>query len=91
MNESDDFDDMMLRLGENTKKPKIVKTKLYLHSSKESMADNGDELGLEGEAMDRFIYTFYEVVFDVEVDTETGEAYATALEGMPLKEKVPIN
>ena len=88
----DDIDDMLQRSGiEVIKRPKIVKTKVYLHSSKESMAENGVEIGLEGEALDRFVYTFYEVAFDVEVNTETGEAFATAIDSVPLKEKVPIN
>ena len=89
MSEFDSLDDMIEKI--KRPKPKIVETKLYLHSSKESMADNGDELGLKGEAMDRFIYTFYEIGFDVEVDTETGEAFATTMDGVPLKEKLPIN
>jgi len=68
----------------------IVKTKLYLHSSKEGMAEVGGELGLKGDAADNFLYTLYEVKFDVEVDTETGEAFATAVNDKALVEKIVI-
>ncbi len=48
--------------------------KMYLYSSKESNYDIGTELGLSAKAMAIFKFALYEVEFDVEVDTETGEA-----------------
>jgi hypothetical protein len=45
----------------------------YVHSSKESMADLGEEHGLTGKALDKFCYALYEVMIPMMVDTETGE------------------
>lgn len=67
----------------------MLKTKLYCHSNKESMYDKGEELGLSDEALDNFIYTMYEVEFDVEID-ESGNAYATHLNGVKLERPVEL-
>lgn len=56
----------------NLKKGK-VKALAYLHSGKESMLDLGEEIGLEGEALNTFMYALYEVEFELEVDMSTGE------------------
>ena len=45
----------------------------YLHSSKEGMADTGQQYGLRGEALEKFMYALYEVKFQLEVDTKTGD------------------
>lgn len=37
------------------------------------MREKGEELGLEGEALENFKYCGYEVELELEVDTETGE------------------
>lgn len=50
-----------------------VKIKAYLHSDKESMGDLGEELGLVGEALNKFCYALYEVTLELEVDLATGE------------------
>lgn len=44
-----------------------------LHSSKEQMQDIGEELGLEGDALNNFRYALYELIVDLEVDMETGD------------------
>ncbi len=63
----------------------------YMHSDKESNWDYADELGLSDVAQDKFRYTGYEVKFDLEVDTETGQAYAVAFEGQALTTPVKMN
>ena len=50
-----------------------VKTKMYLHSDKDSNYETGGELKLKGEALRNFAYALYEVEFELEVDTKTGE------------------
>ena len=67
----------------------MIKTKLYCHSSKDSMWAQGEELGLSDEALSNFIYTMYEVEFDVEID-ENGYVYATHVNGMKLESPVGI-
>lgn len=47
--------------------------KMYLHGSKDDNYETGEELELSEQALDVFKYALYEVEFDVEVDTETGE------------------
>jgi hypothetical protein len=51
---------------------KIIK--MYLHGSKETNWDIGQENGLEGEALSNFMYALYEVEFEVEVDMKTGDS-----------------
>jgi hypothetical protein len=63
--------------------------KIYLHSSKEEMRDNGEELGLTEKQLEKFIYTGYEVSLDIEVD-ETGTAWATHCMGVKLEKKVKV-
>ena len=41
---------------------------VYLHSSKESMRDQGETAGLKGKALDNFMYACYEVKIGLEVD-----------------------
>ena len=50
-----------------------VKTKVYLHSSKEEMLDEGVAAGLCDDALATFMYALYEVEFELEVDTVTGD------------------
>jgi len=59
----------------------------YLHGSKEDNWRRAEKLGLvEGtEAFEYFIYTLYEVGFDMEVDTETGETWIIAVNGTKLE------
>ena len=46
--------------------------KMYLNSHKESNRELAGELGLIGEAAENFCYALYEVEFDCELNTETG-------------------
>ena len=62
---------------------KIV-TKMYLHGSKDSNYDKAEELGLSEEAQKNFAYALYEVTFDVEVDTETGDTKILKVNGKEL-------
>ena len=63
---------------------------LYLYSEKEDMVEEGEELGLTGDALDMFRHTLAEVKFDVETDTETGESFAIAVNGIKLNESISI-
>lgn len=61
-----------------------MQTKVYLHSSKETMGDKADELGLTGEAASQFRYALSEVEFDIEVNPETGMTKIIAVDGRKL-------
>lgn len=50
-----------------------VRTKYYLHSDKDTNYEIGEKLGLKDRALDNFLYAFYEVCFEIEVDTDTGQ------------------
>lgn len=50
---------------------------IYLHSTKESNRDVGQELGLTGEALNGFMYACYEVKLTLEVDEVTGDSVIT--------------
>jgi hypothetical protein len=65
-----------------------IYTKLYSHSQKDTLCEKGEELGLSEKAMEKFVYTLYEVVFDVEINRETGEVMITSVNGMELREPV---
>lgn len=64
--------------------------KMYLHSSKESNVDKYLEEFLDedydryDEVPDNFKYALYEVEFDVEVDTETGDTNILKVNGKDL-------
>lgn len=66
--------------------------KMYTHSSKEDnyysavedhVIDEGNQ-----EALNLFKYALYEVEFDVEVDTETGQVMIHKVNGVPLERPV---
>lgn len=59
----------------------ILKTKMFLHSDKDTNRDMGEKLGLSDEALGRFIYACYEVEVDLEVNEQTGEARIVAVDG----------
>jgi len=50
---------------------KIVKA--YLHSSKDTMYELGEEIGLKGKALEKFTYALYEVELKLEVESRTGK------------------
>ena len=72
---------------------KIIKTRLYWHTSKESNLDILEELGEENDIshIDEgdFVYTGYEVFADVEIGND-GRVYATHFMDKKLEEKVEI-
>lgn len=57
----------------------IIKTKVYLHSDKDSMRYFGKQIGLSEKAMGEFIYALYEVEFNLEVDSKTGSYKITSV------------
>lgn len=61
-----------------------VRTKMYLHGEKESNYELGEKLGLSEEAIKNFAYALYEVEFEVEVDTKTGDYTIIAVNGRKL-------
>lgn len=58
--------------------------KCYLHSSKEQMLEIGEKLGLTGEALRMFAYSFGEVVFEAEVNMGTGLVVTKTVDGVPV-------
>ena len=60
-----------------------MKTKMYLHSNKESNHDLGKQLGLSDEELKNFLFALYEVEFDVEV-ASNGDCKILAVNGIPL-------
>jgi hypothetical protein len=61
-----------------------ITTTLYLHSNKETNWEEGNRLGLRGEALHNFLYTNYEVKLKMEVNTETGTAFIIEVDGRPV-------
>ena len=61
-----------------------MRTNLYLHASKESNYEKGQELGLLGEPLELFTYACYEVKVTVEVNAATGAATIVAVDDKPL-------
>jgi hypothetical protein len=68
----------------------MVETTIYLHSSKESNYHQAKELMLSKEDAYKFAYVCYEVGIRIKFDEETGEAVATHLNGVELKEPVKV-
>lgn len=62
-------------------------TKIYLHGDKEDNHENGKKLGLQGKALEEFLYACYEVELELEVDTETGGYTIISVDGMALVQK----
>ncbi len=63
----------------------MIKTKMYLHSEKDTNYGDGGELGLQDKALDSFKYALYEVEFDVEINEETGHATIVKLNGRDVE------
>lgn len=59
----------------------IVKSVMYASGSKESMWDEGERLGLSGEALRMFSHGLDEVTLDLQVDTDTGVVLIIAVDG----------
>ena len=62
-----------------------MKAKVYLHSSKESMWELGEKLGLKGEALGMFKYACCEVEVEIEV-SESGEEKIIKVDGREVKD-----
>jgi hypothetical protein len=60
----------------------------YLHSDKSSNRGKAKELGLSEKVSDDFIYSLYEVEFNMEVDIETGETWIVGIAGIKLEKPV---
>jgi len=62
----------------------------YLHSDKDSNWTKARELGLDDNEkfMYNFAYSLYEIKLEMEVDTETGETWILAINGVKLEEPV---
>ena len=65
----------------------MIRAVVYVHSSKESMYAQGEELKLSEKALEMFKYAFGEVALTVDIDPETGLADIVAVNGKPLAEK----
>ncbi len=57
---------------------------VYLHGSKETFWDKGEELGMSEEACQVFQGTLYEVEFELDVDIQTGKSVIKGVNGTPL-------
>ncbi len=53
---------------------------MYLHSSKEYSYESGEEIGLDEDALDEFMYALYEVGFELEVEMD-GSYKIVAVDG----------
>jgi len=65
----------------------MIKTKAYLHSTKEDMYYKGTELGLTGKALESFMYALYEVELELEIEENTGKYRIVAIDGQPIVQK----
>ena len=60
---------------------------VYMHASRETVYEQGRELGLAGQALEYFAYTGYEEKITYAVNMETGESTPVALNDRELKAK----
>jgi len=63
----------------------MIRTDIYVHSSRDSMWEKGEQLGLTGEALKLFSFVGCEVKLTIEVDEKTGDAVIVAADDKPLK------
>lgn len=68
----------------------ISETTIYLHRDKEENHYLADELKMSGRARDQFKYAGQEIEMIVWINKDTGEVWATKINGMPLVDKVRI-
>lgn len=64
-----------------------ITTKLYAHTDKESMREQGREFGLSDDALSTFRWALNEVEFECEVDEE-GEVMIISVNGVGLTKPV---
>ncbi len=67
-----------------------IATTMYMHSSKESMIDVGEDIGLSEEAMKTFIYTGNEIKLEIRVHPLTGVTKCYAVNGVGLIRPIKI-
>jgi hypothetical protein len=65
-----------------------IKYLAYLHNDKDMNFEKAEELGLSEQALDKFIYSLYEVEFNMEVDTKTGESWIVGVNNVKLEKPV---
>ena len=51
----------------------IVEKKLFLHGSRDYHFEEGEEMGMSGEALSNYSRALYEVTFNCKVNTKTGD------------------
>jgi hypothetical protein len=61
------------------------KVDVYLSASRETLYDQGQKMGLTGNALDMFTFTGYEEKITYAVDMETGASIAVALNDFDLQ------
>jgi hypothetical protein len=61
------------------------KVKLYAHENSENWYHDGEEMGLEGEALSTFANWGYELEFEGEVNMETGEVKLLTVGGHKIQ------
>ena len=61
-----------------------MKITCYVHSTKESMWEKGEQIGLQGEALDLFKYALCEVEFVLDVKKD-GTYEILSVDGQELK------
>lgn len=68
----------------------MIESTLYLHSNKEDNYQHLIDDGVPDEIARRFFYMGCEVKIDVQLDPDTGIAYATHLNGVELEHPVKV-
>ena len=63
----------------------MIRTDIYVHSSRDSMWNKGEQLGLTGEALKLFSFVGCEVKLTIEVDEKTGDVVIVAVDGRKLE------
>ena len=58
---------------------------IRLHSSKERMYETGLQMGMEGKALEAFMYACYEVELGLEVDLSTGTCEIVSVDGRKVE------
>ena len=64
----------------------MIRTDIYVHSSRESMWEKGEKLGLTGDALKLFSYVGCEVKLTIDVDEKSGDAVILAVDDKLLKQ-----
>lgn len=68
----------------------MITTRLHVYGDDDRTYETGVKAGLSEKALETFVYAAYELVLDVVIDEDTGEAVATHLNGVALTAPVKI-